>query len=430
MIKRIIPCLDIKNGKVVKGVNFINITDVGDPIEISREYQNQGADEIVFLDITAENRDAFYDLIKRATKELTVPITVGGGIRTIEDFRQVFACGASKVSVSTAAVANPELIKKANAEFGNRIVVAIDAKSHGDSFHVYVKGGREDTGMDLIEWAKKCESLGACEILLTSMDGDGTQNGYDIAMTRAVVQSVSIPVIASGGCGKVEDIAEVFKQTNCAAALAASLFHYQKATVGDVKLAVQQINGLIPAIVQDFYTGRVLMLAYVNQESYDFMLANKETCFWSRSRQALWHKGKTSGDIQKIKHMSFDCDNDTLLIQVKQTGKGACHMGNYSCFGNETGEFNILDKLQDQIINRSNNPKEKSYTNYLLDSGIDKICKKVGEEAAETIIAAKNNNKHELSEEISDLLYHVMVLMFEQGLSLADIQSKLSRRYK
>jgi len=239
--KRIIPCLDIKDGKVVKGINFVNLTNVGDPVEISQHYQQQGADEIVFLDITAENRDAFYDLLKRAAKALAVPVTVGGGILSVEDFEKVFACGASKASINTAAVKNPELIREASNEFGkHRIVVAIDAKRHGGNYHVYIKGGREDTGLDLIKWAKKCESLGAGEILLTSMDGDGTQNGYDIDMTRALVQSVDIPVIASGGCGKVEDIVEVFKQTGCTAALAASIFHYGKATVDDVKSAMRQ----------------------------------------------------------------------------------------------------------------------------------------------------------------------------------------------
>ena len=191
-----------------------------------------------------------------------------------------------------------------------------------------------------------------------------------------------------------------------------------------------QTKDLIPAIVQDYYTGRVLMLAYVSQDSYDFMLKHNETCFWSRSRGELWHKGKTSGDVQKIKHMAFDCDDDTLLIQVEQTGKGACHTGSYSCFGDETGEFNILDKLQDQITDRSQNPVDKSYTNYLLDKGVDKICKKVGEEAAETIIAAKTRDKNELSGEISDLLYHLMVLMHEQGVTLSDIQTTLAGRYK
>ena len=239
LTKRIIPALDIKNGSVVKGVNFVNITNVGDPVEMARNYQAQGADEIAVLDINGETRATFLDLLRRITSELTIPINAAGGIRNIAGFDEVFACGAAKASVSTAAVANPDIIKEAAQKYGShRIVVAIDAKKHGNSYHVYIKGGREDTGLDLIEWAQKCEALGAGEILLTSMDGDGTQNGYDIAMTRAVVESVSIPVVASGGCGKVEDITEVFKQTGCDAALAASIFHYGKATVGDVRRAM------------------------------------------------------------------------------------------------------------------------------------------------------------------------------------------------
>jgi len=238
-VKRIIPALDIKNGTVVKGVNFVNITNVGDPIEMARNYQAQGADEISILDINGETRGIFLDLVRRIAGELTIPINAAGGIRSIQDFDEVFECGAAKASVSTAIVFDPSLLKQAADKYGShRIVVAIDAKRHGDKYHVYIKGGSEDTGLDLIEWAKKCESLGAGEILLTSMDGDGTQNGYDIAMTRAVVQSVDIPVIASGGCGKVEDIAEVFAKTGCDAALAASLFHYGKATVSDVRAAI------------------------------------------------------------------------------------------------------------------------------------------------------------------------------------------------
>ena len=185
---------------------------------------------------------------------------------------------------------------------------------------------------------------------------------------------------------------------------------------------------LIPAIVQDFYTGRVLMLAYVNRESYDIMRQSGETCFYSRSRQALWHKGETSGNIQKIKHMAFDCDNDTLLIQVEQTGSGACHTGSYSCFGGEPGVFNVLENLYAQLTDRRNNPKPKSYTNYLLDKGIDKICKKVAEEAAESIIEAKNNDNAALIEELSDLMYHLLVLMFVQGVSPRELMNKLAQR--
>jgi len=195
-------------------------------------------------------------------------------------------------------------------------------------------------------------------------------------------------------------------------------------------LDIFNLHQLIPAIVQDYYTGRVLMLAYVNQESYNFMIEKGETCFWSRSRKALWHKGATSGNVQKIKHMAFDCDNDTLLIQVEQTGAGACHTGSYSCFGGEAGAFYAAEEDYRVINDRSLNPKVDSYTNYLLEKGTDKICKKIGEEAAEIIIAAKNNNKAELTAEIADLAYHVLVLMHTQGLKPGSILEEMSNRRK
>ena len=192
---------------------------------------------------------------------------------------------------------------------------------------------------------------------------------------------------------------------------------------------MQKIEGLIPAIVQDYYTGRVLMLAYVNQDSYDYMIENGETCFWSRSRNELWHKGETSGNVQKIKSIAFDCDDDTLLIQVEQIGKCACHTGSYTCFGDEEiGEFNIFNALYSRIKDRQANPREKSYTNYLLNEGIDKVCKKIGEEAAETIIAAKNENIENLIDEISDLAYHISVLMFMKGITPQNIRTKLAER--
>ncbi len=190
------------------------------------------------------------------------------------------------------------------------------------------------------------------------------------------------------------------------------------------------IDGLIPAVVQDCRTGRVLMLAYVNQESYNFMQKHGQTCFWSRSRKELWHKGATSGNVQLIKHMAFDCDGDTLLIQVEPTGSGACHTGTYSCFGDgEPGEFDILNRVSAQIKEREASPREKSYTNYLLNEGVDKICKKIGEESAETIIAAKNGDRAALAEELADLAYHALVLMHVGGLSPGDIRGVLAKRH-
>ena len=240
LAKRIIPCLDIKNGKVVKGVNFVGLKDVGDPIELAKRYDLQCADEVVFLDITAtyEERDIIRDLIERGASELSIPLAVGGGIRTIDDFRMILNSGADKVSVNSAAIKNPQLIKEASDEFGVQcVVVAIDAKMREDKsgYDVYIAGGRINTGLELIEWVKQCEELGACEILLTSMDADGTRDGFDIDMLNAVCNVVSIPVIASGGCGGIEDIVEVFEKTNVDAALAASLFHFGEATIDEVK---------------------------------------------------------------------------------------------------------------------------------------------------------------------------------------------------
>ena len=239
LAKRIIPCLDIKDGKVVKGVNFVGLKDVGDPIELAKEYDRQSADEVVFLDITAtyENRDIIKDLIQRGADELSIPLCVGGGIRTVEDFRMILAAGADKVSVNSAAVKNPNIIKEASDEFGVQcVVVAVDAKAREDhsGWDVYVAGGRTNTGLDLIEWVKKCESLGAGEILLTSMDADGTKAGYDLELTRIISENVSVPVIASGGAGSKEDFYDALTVGKADAALAASLFHYKELEIAEV----------------------------------------------------------------------------------------------------------------------------------------------------------------------------------------------------
>ena len=239
LAKRIIPCLDVRDGMVVKGVNFVGIKEVGDPVECAMEYDRQGADEICFLDITAthEGRGTMIDVVRRTAKKVFVPLTVGGGIRTVEDYRDILRAGADNVSVNSAAIRNPELIRQAADKFGSQcVVVAVDAKQRPDGgWSVFVNGGRIDTGLDALEWIKQCEKLGAGEILLTSMDADGTKNGFDLSLTDAVTRSVGIPVIASGGCGKLSDFSDVFQKTGADAALAASLFHYKELTVGQVK---------------------------------------------------------------------------------------------------------------------------------------------------------------------------------------------------
>lgn len=249
LAKRIIPCLDVRDGRVVKGVNFVNIRDAGDPVELAAFYSRQGADEIVFLDITATSdaRDTVADVVERTAAQVFVPLTVGGGIRTLDDFQRLLRAGADKISVNSAAVKDPTLISRAAERFGSQcVVVAIDARRRADgSFEVYTAGGRNPTGIDAVQWAKECERLGAGELLVTSMDTDGTKSGFDVEMLKAVTDVVSIPVIASGGCGGLVHFAEMFEQTGCDAALAASLFHFGELTVPEVKDYLRARN--IPA---------------------------------------------------------------------------------------------------------------------------------------------------------------------------------------
>ncbi|HDX9613502.1 imidazole glycerol phosphate synthase subunit HisF [Bacillus toyonensis] len=246
LAKRIIPCLDVKEGRVVKGVNFIGLQDVGDPVEIAALYNDAGADEIVFLDITAthEGRKTMIDVVEKTASKIFIPLTVGGGISNVQDIYNLLRAGADKISINSAAVRNPRLIQEGAEHFGSQcIVVAIDARKVAEGkWNVYVNGGRIDTGMDAIEWAKRAVQLGAGEILLTSMDADGTKDGYDLQLTEVIPSSVSVPVIASGGCGHTDHIIEVFKKTTVDAALAASIFHYGEATVQDVKRKLREAN--------------------------------------------------------------------------------------------------------------------------------------------------------------------------------------------
>lgn len=238
LTKRIIPCLDVKDGKVVKGINFKGLRDVGNPPDMASAYEAQGADEITFLDISAslEARKTMLDMVSETAGKLFVPLTVGGGIRKVDDMRDALNAGADKVSVNSAAVSNPEMITECADSFGRQcVVVAIDGKRVGDHWEVFTHGGTKSAGIDAVEWAQRVQDLGAGEILLTSMDADGVKTGYDIELTAAVADAVSIPVIASGGCGSKEHIYEVFAHTGASAALAASIFHFNECTVGDVK---------------------------------------------------------------------------------------------------------------------------------------------------------------------------------------------------
>ena len=377
LAKRIIPCLDVKNGRVVKGVNFVSLRDAGDPVEIAKGYNTSGADELVFLDITAtlEARDTVIDMVRSVAEQVFIPFTVGGGIRSIEDIREILTAGADKISLNSAAVANPALIKEASDRFGAQcIVIAIDVKKRpeGDpssdfpsGYEVFVAGGTVPAGLDALEWAKKVESLGAGEILLTSMDKDGTKSGYDNRITRMISDALPIPVIASGGAGSMQDFYDGIVTGGADAVLAASLFHFGEIRIEDLKdyLAGKGVDvrraaaagtrafqpvcadnskalwermkkdpqGLIPAIVTENSTGDVLMLAYMDCEAFSLTMGTGIMHYHSRSRGTLWKKGETSGHFQHVISAKIDCDADTLLFFVDQDG-AACHTGAHSCF--------------------------------------------------------------------------------------------------
>ena len=238
--KRIIPCLDVNNNRVVKGVNFVNLRDAGDPVEVAKAYNKAGADELVFLDITAssDNRNTVVDMVRRVAEQVFIPFTVGGGIRTVDDFKTLLREGADKISINSSAIMNPRLISDAADKFGSQcVVVAIDAKrrADGSGWNIYKNGGRVDVGIDAVEWARKVDKLGAGEILLTSMDCDGVKRGYDVELTRIISENVSIPVIASGGAGKKEHFYDALTEGKADAALAASLFHYKELEIADLK---------------------------------------------------------------------------------------------------------------------------------------------------------------------------------------------------
>ncbi len=364
LAKRIIPCLDIKNGRVVKGVNFLSLRDAGDPVEIAKIYNLSGADELVFLDITAtlEERNTVIDMVRRVAAQVFIPFTVGGGIRSVEDIREILNAGADKISLNSAAVANPNLVKEASIRFGAQcIVVAIDVKKRPpeadntlfpSGYEVFVAGGTKPTGLDALFWARTVESLGAGEILLTSMDRDGTKSGYDNVITRMIADALPIPVIASGGAGTMADFRDGVVEGGADAVLAASLFHFGEIAISDLKtylaergVAVRRISpalslwqkmkkdslGLVPAITADYDTREVLMLAYMDFEAFEKTLDTGIMHYYSRSRGKLWKKGETSGHYQHVRTSQIDCDLDTLLFYVDQEG-AACHTGNHSCF--------------------------------------------------------------------------------------------------
>ena len=473
LAKRIIACLDVRNGRVVKGTKFTDIKDVDSPEKLAKFYSDNSVDELVFYDITASNeeRKTSLEFVERVAQVINIPFSAGGGVSTIEDFKYILRKGADKVSVNSAAVRNPQLIREASMAFGSQcVVLSMDVKKNDEgSWSVYVKGGREKTELDAIEWAITAAELGAGEIVVNSIDEDGMKNGYDLELLRRITSVVNIPVIASGGAGKKEHFLDAIQNAGVDGVLAASVFHFGDIKVPELKrylkengaeirmpeAAPQKLDspsaaaadismisfgkdGLVPCICQDAKTGAVLMLAYMNEQSLRLTLEKKRAVYYSRSRSELWEKGATSGNTQKVRAIYYDCDADALLIKVEQTGN-ACHTGAYSCFFNRVFDdlgvsadpgSSVFGELYATVIGRKNDPSEGSYTNYLFDKGLDKILKKVGEEAAETIIAAKNQDRQELIGETGDLIYHLTVMLAEKGISMDEIEQELKSRFR
>ncbi len=356
LAKRVIPCLDVDAGRVVKGTRFQDLRDAGDPVELAAHYDREGADELVFLDITAtvEGRQATLDVISQTAEQVFIPLTVGGGVRDEEGVNALLRAGADKVSLNSAAVRDPAMLARCADRFGTQcMVVAIDARRRNGSWEVVIDAGRTPVDRDAVEWAREAtEVLGAGEVLITSMDRDGTGEGYDLELLTAITSAVHVPVVASGGAGDLgalrrrarpgrsrrgpRRIASAFRPAHHpsdqgAPGRASSPGEALSVDAVEIDALTFDDRGLIPAVVQDAENGDVLMMGWMNRESVALTIAEDRTVFWSRSRQELWRKGETSGHVQHVEEIRVDCDADVLLIRAHQVG-AACHTGERSCF--------------------------------------------------------------------------------------------------
>ena len=462
VMTRVIPCLDVKDGRVVKGVSFEGLRDVGDPVEAARRYDDEGADELVFLDISAshEGRRTMLGVVEQVADQVFIPLTVGGGVSTVEHVNDLLHAGADKVGINSAAVKDPDLITRAAERFGAQcVVVAVDAKrvardDGGSDFHVFTHGGRQATGRDALAWCEEVARRGAGEILLTSIDADGTKQGYDLELLRAVRARVNVPVVASGGAGALDHFVDAVR-AGADAVLAASLFHGRVLSIDDVKHALADAGlaarlprsrvavsggaprfdaaGLLPTVLVNAATGEVLTLAYSNAASWRRMLASGETWLWSRSRGALWHKGATSGHTQRVVSVVVDCDNDAAVVRVSPHGP-ACHTGARSCFGAaDDGRVSpslaggTLVALDDVLAARDRERPAGSYTTTLLGDD-NKRMKKLGEELVELVRALHVGSDDDVVEEASDVFFHVAVALRARGIPLARVMQKLAER--
>lgn len=471
---RVIPCLDVAEGRVVKGLRFENLRDAGDPVEAARRYEAEGADELCLLDVAAshEGRGTLVELVRRVADVLSIPFTVGGGVRSAEDAGALLSAGADRVIVNTAAVLDPALVTRLAERFGAQcVVVAVDAKRVGEGFVVSTHGGRRLTEIGLPAWVAEVTARGAGELLLTSMDADGTKAGFDLAMLKAARAVTPLPIVASGGAGALAHFAPVVLEGGADAVLAASVFHDRLFSVGMVKRAMAKAGvpvrpaipagleevayderGLVPVVVRNADTGEVLTLAWTNDEALALTVETRQTHLFSRSRRSLWKKGETSGNVQRVVGVSLDCDRDAVLYDVEPAGP-ACHTGAATCFspisavpsdaaarvalpatvnGASAEAFGAdpfgLGPLFDVVAARKARPEPGSYTNRLLEKGIGKCAQKVGEEGVEVALAAVSRDDTGLAAEIADLMYHVVVVMAARGLDPSAVAAELAVR--
>ncbi len=459
---RVIVCLDVQDGRVVKGTRFKGLRDVGDPVELAKRYEREGADEIVFLDISAshEGRGTLLDTVRRTAEVLFIPLTVGGGVRNVQDMDALLRAGADKVSVNSGAVRDPGMLTRCAERFGSQcVVISIDAARDGEDWYHYTHGGRRRTDLEAVSWARECVERGAGEVLLTSIDRDGVRTGYDLELTRAVAEAVTVPVIASGGAGNARHLEEGFSGGKAAAVLLAGILHDGLTTVAELKEALEgwgipvrpvsraadrrvraaaeldrlvfNGDGLIPVVAQDGTEGAVLMVAWANREALEKTLETGVMHYWSRSRKALWRKGETSGNTLSLLSLHADCDGDTLLARVSPSGP-ACHTGDPTCFGEgavpdmSIPEGGVLEELWSVLEARDRDRPEGSYTTRLL-ADEDLRLKKLGEEATELIVSLVRGEAR-ASEEAADLVYHLLVALKGAGRSWREVEGELERR--
>lgn len=456
---RLYPAIDVKDGQCVrlkKGL-FNEVTVYSErPYEIAKGFEEAGAQFIhtVDLDGALKGHGVNAETIKKICSSVNVPVQMGGGIRTLENIQEVLDLGVYRVIIGTKAVENPDFIKAAIDRFGaEHIVVGVDAK---DGL-VAIEGWEKVSDKTALSLALAMKDIGVQTIVYTDISKDGMLAGPNVEQTKILSDKTGIDIIASGGMSCMDDLTHINDAGIHGAIIGKAIYEkridlkeavnlfesgasYSKASAmpkadilfKDLKL---DANGLIPVVVQDYVNGEVLMLAYMNEEAYNKTLETGIMTYYSRSRQELWIKGLTSGHFQYVRSIEIDCDNDTLLAKVKQIG-AACHTGNKSCFYRnlvsteyaQTNPLKVFNNVMSIIEDRKQHPKEGSYTNYLFDKGIDKILKKCGEEATEVIIAAKNPDPEEIKYEISDFLYHVMVLMVLKGVTWEDIVKELANR--